>query len=156
MDSNNSYKADSTQTSFVFGVRNSRDSKGRKFTISNLQYAIYCNSSHGPTFGCHSIYIAANFNCHTTSYTSLGNVYVNNTDIHGQQFFTGEYNFTVKAIAKLFYFAIFRYVESISVMTDFQFESESDHIVILAELIRLGHCMNQRRLTRSTDNSPRH
>jgi hypothetical protein len=97
-DSSNSYKGDNTSRSFVFTVKNPRNSEPTKFPISNLQCAIYCHESHGPTFGNHCIYISNNCNANNSSYTALGNSYTNLTGLDGQKIFTGENYFTVKEI----------------------------------------------------------
>jgi hypothetical protein len=98
-DSSNSYKPDSSQKSFLFTVKNPRGSEGRKFVMASTAEAIYCGSSYGPTFGGgHDIHVANGCNGNTSSYTSLGNAFTNDTGINGQQVFTGETNFTVKEI----------------------------------------------------------
>jgi hypothetical protein len=92
-------KADNTKKSFLFTLKNPRNSEGRKFLISNTSCAIYCSSSYGPTFGGGSeIYVCDSCNTDTSSYTNFGSYYVNDTGIDGRQVFTGEYNFTVKDI----------------------------------------------------------
>jgi hypothetical protein len=98
-DSSNDYKADISQKSFVFSLKNPHKSEAKKFSISNLSYAIYCNSSAGPTFGRgFDIAVANNCNGNTNSYTSLGNAYVNDTGIAATKVFTGEQSFQVKEI----------------------------------------------------------
>jgi hypothetical protein len=44
------------------------------------------------------IYVADGCNNNTSSYTNLGGSYANDIGIAGNQFFTGEHNFTVKEI----------------------------------------------------------
>jgi len=59
------------------------------------QFAIYCNSRYGPTFGrWHDLCISGNANTNTSSYSELGTSYQRPP---GQQntFFTGAKNFTV-------------------------------------------------------------
>jgi hypothetical protein len=98
-DSSGGFKPDSTQKSFVFSVKNARNSEARKFPLSNSSNAICCASSYGPTFGnSHGIYVESGCNGNNNSYTNLGVAYVNDTGIDGKQVFTGEYNFTVKEI----------------------------------------------------------
>jgi hypothetical protein len=98
-DSSCSYRSDSSQKSFLFTVKNPRGSEGRKFVMASSANAIYCNSGYGPTFGGgHDIYVANGCNGNASGYTSLGNSFTNDTGIHCQQVFTGEYNFTVKEI----------------------------------------------------------
>jgi hypothetical protein len=49
-DLNSGYKPDSTQKSFVFNVKNARNSEAKKFSLSNSSQAIYCHSLFGPYF----------------------------------------------------------------------------------------------------------
>jgi hypothetical protein len=97
-DSKGSYKPDSTNQSFLFRIKDSRNSAPRKFTLSNPSYAILCQLSYGPRFGNAAISVADCCNQNTNSYTNLDNAYVNDTGIDGTQVFTGEYHFTVKEI----------------------------------------------------------
>jgi hypothetical protein len=98
-DSSSGYKADSSQKSFLFTVKNPRGSDGRKFVMASSANAIRCYSSFGPTFGNnYDIYVANGCNENTSSYTNLGSAFTNDTGIDGSQVFTGEYNFTVKEI----------------------------------------------------------
>jgi hypothetical protein len=98
-DSSNQYKTDNSQKSFLFTIKNPRNSESLKFALSNRSTTIYCRSDYGPTFGDgHSIYVANDSNSNNSSFTSLGNSYVNDTGIHYQQVFTGENCFTVQEI----------------------------------------------------------
>jgi hypothetical protein len=98
-DSSSAYKADPSKESFVFSLISPRGKAPQKFDLSNATYAIYCNSSYGPTFGDgHTIKVASDADTNTNSYTNFGSSYVNNTGINGQQVFTGESNFQVKEI----------------------------------------------------------
>jgi hypothetical protein len=98
-DSSNSSKPDSSQTSFLFTVKNPRGSDGRKFVMANSANAIRCLTSYGPIFGSnHDIQVADGCNGNTSSYTNLGGAYTNDTGINGQQVFTGEHTFTAKEI----------------------------------------------------------
>jgi hypothetical protein len=98
-DSSNSFKTDNSQQSFLFGVKDSRNSDPRSFPLVNSSHAICCGSSSGPTFGGgHDIHVADRCNEDTKSYTYLGNSYRNDTGLNGNQVFTGEYNFQVKEI----------------------------------------------------------
>jgi hypothetical protein len=96
---NGSWKADNSRNSFLFTVKNPRNSDGQKFAVSNPSHAIYCNSACGPRFGhgC-DMCVANECNANTSSYTNLGSGYVNNTGIAGNQVFTGEQSFTVQEI----------------------------------------------------------
>jgi hypothetical protein len=64
----------------------------------NASYAIYSQSNYGPTFGGFDLYVADNCNTNTSSYTSLGTGYVNDTGITATAVFTGEQFFMVKEI----------------------------------------------------------
>jgi hypothetical protein len=98
-DSSSGHRADSTKQSFLFRMKDSRNSAPHKFPISNPSYAIWCDSSYGPVFGngC-DICVVDCCNQNSNSYTSVGSAYTNDTGINGKQVFTGEYNFTVKEI----------------------------------------------------------
>jgi hypothetical protein len=95
-DSSSSYKADTSQQSFLFSVKNARNSDPRSFPLVNSSSAIYCGSSYGPTFGSHSLYVADGCNEKANSSTNLGSGYRNDTGLNGTEVFTGEYNFQVK------------------------------------------------------------
>jgi hypothetical protein len=67
--------------------------------MASTANAICCISSYGPTFGSgYDIYVANGCHGNMGSYTNLGNAFTNDTGIHNQQVFTGEYNVTVKEI----------------------------------------------------------
>jgi hypothetical protein len=98
-DSNSGYKTDNSQKSFLFTIKNPRNSEPRKFAFSIPSNAIYCRSDYGPTFGGnHDIHVANDSNSNNSSYTRLGHSYVNDTGIDRDQVFTGEHNFTVQEI----------------------------------------------------------
>jgi hypothetical protein len=98
-NSSGSNKPDSHERSFVFTLTNPRDSDARKFALKDPSQAIHCHSSRGPSFGNYNdIHVADGCNTNTTSYTSLGCQYVNDTGIHNEQVFTGETCFTAKEI----------------------------------------------------------
>jgi hypothetical protein len=98
-DSTSGYKPDPTNQSFVFRIKNTRQSDPRKFQLSNPSRAICCSPSWGPTFGNgYDIAVADCCNQNTNSYTNLGKAYANDTGIDGKEVFTGEFNFTVKEI----------------------------------------------------------
>jgi hypothetical protein len=98
-DSGGSYKADNSQQSFLFSVKDSRNSGPRSFPLVKSSSAILCNSSYGPTFGGgHDIYVADGCNERTTSYTIFGGSYQNDTGLNANQVFTGESSFQVKEI----------------------------------------------------------
>jgi hypothetical protein len=92
-------KPDSSGKSFLFSLKNPRNSEPRKFMLKSGNNAIYCYSSCGPCFaGGGDFAVYDNFNIATHYFTSLGNSYVNDTGIDEKLVFTGEYNFTVKEI----------------------------------------------------------
>jgi hypothetical protein len=98
-DSSDTYKPDSSEKSFVFTLKNPRDSDARKFALKDRSRAIYCGSSHGPSFGNYNdIYVANGCNANSSSNTRLGSQYVNDTGIDRKQVFARETNFTVKEI----------------------------------------------------------
>jgi hypothetical protein len=137
------YKPDSTQKSFVFSLKNARNSEARKFSISNSPQAIDCNSSYGPIFGSgHDINLASGCNGNNSCWTNLGGSYMNDTGIDGKQVFTGEQCFTVKGIEifsisleiNCLEFAIFQCSEWNSALIEML--SESNQSVIR----RFSHC----------------
>jgi hypothetical protein len=84
------YKSDSSQKSFLFTLKNAGNIEPRKFKLSNMSYAIYSYSGCGPIFGNgHDIYVTDNYNSNNSSYTNLGNGYLNDTGISGNAVFTG-------------------------------------------------------------------
>jgi hypothetical protein len=98
-DSSSSYKIDNTGKSFLFSLKNPRNSEPKIFPLSNPSNSIYCHPSWGPTFGGnHDIYVAPNCDQNTSSYTNLGYSYKNDTGIAGGKVFTGEQYFQVKEI----------------------------------------------------------
>jgi hypothetical protein len=98
-DSSSGWKPDTSGQSFVFSVKNPHNRDFGRFGLNDPQYAIYCVSSHGPTFGSgHGIHIANCCNANTTSHIRLGYGYVNNTDIDEYQVLTGAQHFTMKEI----------------------------------------------------------
>jgi hypothetical protein len=98
-DSSNAYKPDAMKESFLFSLISPRGQEPQKFALLNTSYAIHCGTSYGPTFGGnHDIHVSADADRNTSSYTNLGNGYVNTTGINAQQVFTGEYNFQAKEI----------------------------------------------------------
>jgi hypothetical protein len=98
-DSSNSCKADNSQQSCVFNVKNSRNSEPQSFPLVNSASAIYCSSLDGPRFGNgHDIHVANDCNVSTNSYTRLRSGYRNGTGLNGTEVFTGEQYFQVKEI----------------------------------------------------------
>jgi hypothetical protein len=95
-DSTSCHKADNSRKSFLFSVKDPRNSDSRKFGLSNSLYAIFCHSSNSPAFGVgNDLNVASDGNANANSHTTLGTYYVNDTGLNGQQVLAGEYNFTV-------------------------------------------------------------
>jgi hypothetical protein len=89
-DSSNAHKPDSTQTSFLFGLKNPHTSEAKKFSMKSSSDAICCYSSYGPGFGSNwDIVIYDRWNESTSNGTYLGSVNVNDTGTDGQKVFTG-------------------------------------------------------------------
>jgi hypothetical protein len=98
-DSSGTYRADSTGKSFLFSLKNPRNTEPKIFPLSTASRAIYCNASYVPTFGGgHDVYVAPNCDQNTSNYTNFGSDYKNDTGINGQQVFTGGYKFQVREI----------------------------------------------------------
>jgi hypothetical protein len=97
--SSGEYRADNSGQSFLFTLKTGGNGPPRKFPLSNRAYAIYCKSTHGPTFGNgFDLHAADGCNGNASSYTNFGNAYANDTGLNGQQVLFGEYNFTVKEL----------------------------------------------------------
>lgn len=61
-----------TSKAFIFSLRNTRGLKPFKSMVKQPRYAIYKQSSYGPTFGSsHNIHIASNANIGLESYTKF-------------------------------------------------------------------------------------
>jgi hypothetical protein len=98
-DSISREKPDNSGKSFLFSLKNPRNSAPRKFMLMSGKNAIYCSSPYGPWFaGNWDMIVYDNCNTATSNYTNLGGSYVNDTGIDGKLVFTGERNFTVKEI----------------------------------------------------------
>jgi hypothetical protein len=94
-------KCDTSLTSFLFSLKNPHGTGPLRFPIqeSRKQFAIYCCSSYGPTFGGYDIFVADNCNTSGASYThNFGATYLNTSDLEGRTLFTGESKFLVKEI----------------------------------------------------------
>jgi hypothetical protein len=94
------YKADDSQKSFLFTLKNPHNIPARRFALkAEMKHgAIYCDSARGPCFGSSDIVVCDNCNANTRRYTSLEYVYTNNTILHGKVVFTGSQYFQVKEI----------------------------------------------------------
>ena len=99
-DSSSKYKQDGN--AFLFSLVN-QDNKPLKMKTIKPEYAIYCHSSYGPTFGFgFDIHIASNSNSNTTSYSNLGHTYKHpqyaQETTQSQSFLAGSRNFQVNEI----------------------------------------------------------
>jgi hypothetical protein len=99
---NNCFKADDSQKSFLFTLKNPHNIPARRFALKTeeKQQAIYCDSIWSPCFGSFpsDIYVCDGCNTSTGSATSLGLTYTNNTGLGGEIVLTGSRNFQVKEI----------------------------------------------------------
>jgi hypothetical protein len=98
---NNCWKADDSQKSFLFTLKNPHNIPARRFALKaeKKQWAINCDSEHGPHFGCGAdIVVYDNCNANTSSFTLLGYTYTNDTGLHNGVVLTGSQNFQVKEI----------------------------------------------------------
>jgi hypothetical protein len=95
-------KADDSQKSFLFTLKNPHNIPARRFALKakKKSEAIYCDSGAGPIFGGYpcDIYVSDDCNANTRSSTSLGISYTNDTGLDARVVFTGSENFRVKEI----------------------------------------------------------
>jgi hypothetical protein len=97
----NCWKADDSQKSFVFTLKNPHNIPARRFALkAEMKHqAIYCNSHAGPVFGSgYDIIVRENCNANTDSFTSLGWSYTNDAGLRGGIVFAGSDNFRVTEI----------------------------------------------------------
>jgi hypothetical protein len=97
-DMSNCLKADDSQKSFLFTLKNPHNIQARRFALKaeKKHQAIMCNSERCPHF--RDIAVCENCNANTRSYTSLGNSYTNDTGLDDEIVFTGSWKFQVKEI----------------------------------------------------------
>jgi hypothetical protein len=94
-----SYRADNTGKSFLFSLKNPRNTEPKIFPLSKPDAAIYCGSSYGPIFGNGwDIYVGNNCDQGANSGTALGRSYTNDTGIVGNEVLAGQSTFQVKDI----------------------------------------------------------
>jgi hypothetical protein len=93
------YKADNTQKSFLFTVKNPHNIPRRRFMLKEdkKSRAIFCCTERGPYFR-GGLLISDNCNINMESWTQLGDSYPNDTGLDKNEFFTGSYHFQVKEI----------------------------------------------------------
>jgi hypothetical protein len=94
------WKADDSQRSFLFTLKNPRNIPARRFALKAEKKwrAIRCDSGWGPRFGYGDISVCDNCNANTDSFASLGSSYTNDTGLDRGIFFTGSRYFQVKEI----------------------------------------------------------
>jgi hypothetical protein len=96
---NNCWKADMSQKSFLFTLKNPHNLPARRFALKAeaMHRAIVCNSDWGPHL--YDILVVNNCDANTDSYTSrFGSTYGNDTGEDGETFFTGSQQFRVREI----------------------------------------------------------
>jgi hypothetical protein len=94
-------RADPSQKSFLFTLRNPRNLPARKFALKpeKKDRAIWCESSWCPHF--YDIAVSNTCNGKTGGYTDgFGGAYANDTGLDGETFFTGSKRFTVFEITE--------------------------------------------------------
>jgi hypothetical protein len=97
-DNDNRWKADDSQESFVFTLKNPHNIPARRFALmARMKHlAICCGSEWGPWF-C-GIRVSDECNANTDSATSLGRTYTNDTGLDEWVVFTGSQYFQVREI----------------------------------------------------------
>jgi hypothetical protein len=103
-DDSNSYKAwngkkaDGSQRSFLFTLKNPHNISARKFALraEKKRQAIGCDPECGPCFS--DILVSDQCDSNNKSYTGLSYTYTNNTGLDEQVVFTGSRQFRVKEI----------------------------------------------------------
>jgi hypothetical protein len=93
------YKADDSQKSFLFTLKNPHNIPARRFALKaeKKRRAILCESGCGPYFG-GDMGVRDNCNANTNSCTCLGDCYTNDTGLNRTVVFTGSGSFQVKEI----------------------------------------------------------
>jgi hypothetical protein len=94
----NRRKADYSLRSFLFTLQNPHNIPARRFALKAEEKwrAIWCISDGGPYFG--HLAVSDTCNANTSSWTSLGTVYTNDTGLDGITVFTGSKHFHAKEI----------------------------------------------------------
>jgi hypothetical protein len=94
----NCWKADGSQTSFLFTLKNPHNIPARRFALKaeRKHHAIWCDSRWGPCFG--GIGVSDNCYASTRSHTFLDVAYTNDTGLDRYIVFTGWQFFQVKEI----------------------------------------------------------
>jgi hypothetical protein len=94
----NCRKADDSQKSFLFTLKNPHNIPARRFGLKaeEKHAAIVCDSKCGPVFD--DVAVSDNCNANTGSYTCLGLAYTNDTGLYGDVVFAGSSEFQVREI----------------------------------------------------------
>jgi hypothetical protein len=94
------YKADDSQKSFLFTLKNPHNIPARRFALKaeKKHEAIFCNPGWGPSFGYGDMAVSDNCNTNTRSSTGLSSGYTNDTGLRASVVFTGSEKFRVKEI----------------------------------------------------------
>jgi hypothetical protein len=97
--SSGGYQRDASLTSFLFSLKNPRDSIMRRFPVKGVgSNAIYCHSGFLAFGDGHDLYVCDNCNSTNNNYTNIRSTFENNTGIDGKLVLDGAYNFTVHEI----------------------------------------------------------
>jgi hypothetical protein len=100
-DSNSGWRADHSQKSFLFTLKNPHNIPASRFVLKaeEKHHAIWCVSERGPDFGGGSdIAVLDDCNTNTTSYAHFGYSYTNDTGLDADVVLTGSKGFQVKEI----------------------------------------------------------
>jgi hypothetical protein len=97
-NSNSDCKADDSQKSFLFTLKNPHHIPARRFALKaeKKHEAIWCNSERGPCFS--GMAVSDNCNANTRSGAFLGSAYTNDTGLDQFVVLAGSFNFQVKDI----------------------------------------------------------
>jgi hypothetical protein len=100
--SSGGYQRDSSLQTFLFSLKNPRDSIGRRFDMkSDGSNAIYCYPDRLAFGYAHDLVVYNNANTEKNSTTDIGSTFDNYTGIDGKLLMDGESNFTVQEIEVL-------------------------------------------------------
>jgi hypothetical protein len=96
---NNCFKADDSQKSFLFTLKNPHNIPAMKFALKAdcTDQAIICDSTAGPWFG-RDILVSDNCNTNTNSFAVSGFFYSRGPEVGRKIVFTGSRNFQVQEI----------------------------------------------------------
>lgn len=93
--SDNQYNRD--PDAFIFSLVNKEGRPFKAECSNGGDHAVFCNASHGPTFGEHDIYISSNSNQNRSSHSNVGYSYKHSSFVYGSSqakcVLAGSYNF---------------------------------------------------------------